>query len=169
MDNKTIERIQLIHPKLREEVTNIYKEICNALSGKVLCRFAYTLRSFKEQNDLYEQGRSIPNTKIVTNARGGQSYHNYGLAIDIVMVLDKDGNGTFETASWDTKLDFDGDGKSDWREVVTIFKRYGWTWGGDWKFVDAPHFEKTLGYSVAELEKKFNEKKFIENTNYLNI
>lgn len=169
MDKLTLERIKLIHPKLREEVETIYKEICECLQGKTLCRFAYTLRSFAEQDALYAQGRSVLNTKVCTNAKGGQSYHNYGLAVDIVIVLDKDGDGKFESASWDTKLDFDGDGKSDWQEVVAIFKRYGWVWGGEWKFVDAPHFEKSLGYSIVDLQKKHNEKKFITNTNYILI
>lgn len=31
------------------------------------------------------------------------------------------------------KKDFDGDGKADWMEVVAVFKKYGWEWGGDWK------------------------------------
>ena len=115
------------------------------------CRFAYTLRTCAEQDGLYAQGRSKPGS-IVTNAKGGQSYHNYGLAIDIVLLVDKDKNGSFETASWDLKTDFDGDGKSDWMEVVSIFKRYGYEWGGDWKFVDAPHFQKTLGRSIHELQ-----------------
>jgi len=71
---------------------------------------------------------------------------------DIVLILDKDGDGKFETASWDVKSDFDGDGKSDWMEVVAIFKRHGWEAGIDWKFYDAPHFQKTLGYSIAQLQ-----------------
>jgi peptidoglycan L-alanyl-D-glutamate endopeptidase CwlK len=100
---------------------------------------------------LFAQGRTKAGA-IVTKAKGGQSYHNYGLAIDIVLLVDKDKNGTFETASWDLKTDFDGDGKSDWQEIVAIFKRYGYEWGGDWKFNDAPHFQKTLGKSIAELQ-----------------
>ncbi len=157
MDKITLDRIKLIHPKLRKEVEEIYKEICESLNGRALCRFAYTLRTIAEQDALYQQGRSIPNTKVCTNAKGGQSYHNYSMAIDIVLILDKDFNGTYETASWDTKLDFDGDGKSDWQEVVAIFKRYGWQWGGDWTFKDAPHFEKSLGYSIVDLQKKQKE------------
>lgn len=152
MDKVTLDRIELIHPKLRDEVKAIYTEICAALSGKAMCRFAYTLRTFAEQDALYAQGRTTPG-KIVTNAKGGQSFHNYGLAVDIVLVVDKDGNGSFETASWDTSSDFDGDGKSDWQEVVTIFKRHGWVWGGDWKFSDKPHFEKSLGYSISQLQE----------------
>jgi len=150
-DQKTLERIQLLHPKLRDEASELYDEIVAALSGSAMCRFAYTLRTFAEQDALFAQGRTKPG-KIVTNAKGGQSYHNYGLAIDIVLVLDKDHNGSFETASWDTKTDFDGDKKADWMEVVQIFKRYGFEWGGDWKFLDLPHFQKTYGKSIYELK-----------------
>ena len=149
-DQKTIERIQLLHPKLRDEALEMYDEIVDALTGSAACRFAYTLRTFAEQDVLYAQGRSKPG-KVVTNAKGGQSYHNYGLAIDIVLLVDKDKNGSFETASWDVKTDFDKDAKADWMEVVQIFKRYGYEWGGEWKFKDDPHFQKSFGKSIYEL------------------
>lgn len=161
-DQKTLERIQLLHPKLREEALTMYDEIVAALTGTAACRFAYTLRTFAEQDALFAQGRTKPGA-IVTKAKGGQSYHNYGLAIDIVLLVDTDKNGTFETASWDLKTDFDGDGKSDWQEVVAIFKRYGYEWGGDWKFNDAPHFQKTFGKSIAELQALHNAGKVDKN------
>jgi len=138
-DHVTLDRIKLIHPKLREEVMEIYDEICEALKGRAICRFTYTLRTFAEQDLLFKK---VPK---VTNAKGGMSYHNYGLAIDIVLII----GGV--AASWDIKKDFDGDGKADWMEVVAIFKSFGWEWGGDWKFYDAPHFQKSLGYSVKQL------------------
>jgi len=150
-DQITLDRIQLLHPKLREDALDIYNEIIAALNGSAICRFAYTLRTFAEQDALYAQGRTKAGAKV-TNAKGGQSYHNYGLAIDIVLLVDKDKNGSFESASWDIKTDFDGDGKADWMEIVAIFKRYGFEWGGDWKFNDAPHFQKTFGKSIAELQ-----------------
>ena len=143
-DAITLERIKLLHPKLRDEVMEIYDEICEALKGRAMCRFTYTLRTFAEQNTLYAQGRTKPG-KIVTNAKGGLSYHNYGMAVDIVLII----NG--KEASWDTGKDFDADGKADWIEVVHIFKQFGWEAGIDWKFRDAPHFQKTLGYSVRQL------------------
>lgn len=161
MDKITLERIKLLHPKLRDEVTNIYNEICEALSGRAICRFAYTLRTFAEQDAIYAQGRTKPG-KIVSNAKGGLSMHNYGLAVDIVLIVDG------KEASWDTKKDFDGDGKADWQEIVTIFKQYGWEWGGDWKFVDAPHFQKTLGHSVRDLLALYNAKK-VDANNYVLI
>ena len=167
LDSISLERIKTLHPKIRQEVLDIYTHINNKILGKgVRLRFAYTLRTNEEQDTLYAQGRTKlfdNNGKrlgIVTNAKGGQSIHNYGLALDIVLLLDKNGDGTFETASWDTKADFDKDGTSDWKEVVTYFKSKGWVWGGDWKFVDAPHFEKTFGYNWKALQSKMNDGEF---------
>lgn len=143
-DQKTLERIKLMHPKLIKEVEEIYDEICEALTGRAICRFTSTLRTFAEQDALYAKGRTAPGGRV-TNARAGMSMHNYGLALDIVLI--KDG----KNAIWDVKTDFDGDGKADWMEVVTIFKQYGWECGIDWKFYDAPHFQKSFGKSVREL------------------
>lgn len=160
MDKLTIDRIKLLHPALRLEAKEIYDRICEALKGRAICRFAFTLRTYAEQDALF-----LKRPKV-TNARGGQSYHNFGLAIDIVLLIDTDKNGSFETASWQTNVDFDGDGKADWQEVVSIFKQYGWEWGGDWKFTDMPHFQKTFGLSVRELDRRFKNKILIEGTNY---
>jgi len=151
-DQITLDRIKLLHPKVRDEAFEIYDEICEALKGKAICRFTYTLRTFAEQDAIYAQGRTKPG-KIVTKARKGLSYHNYGLAIDIVLII----NG--KEASWNTKADFDGDGKADWIEIVQIFKEFGWEWGGDWQFKDSPHFQKTFGHSVRELLSLHNSAK----------
>lgn len=155
MDLISIERIKLLHPLVRNEVLEAYQHTNNMLLGKKLrLRFSHTLRSFKEQNELYDQGRSRPG-KIVTNAKAGYSIHNYGLAFDIVLLVDKNGDGIFETASWDITADFDNDRIADWMEVVYYFKNIGWTWGGDWKsFPDFPHFEKTFGLTPKKLFAK---------------
>ena len=145
MDNITLKRIDLLHPLVRKEVKQMYEEMWQALRGRAIPRFAYTLRTFKEQDELYQIGRTKPG-KIVTNAKGGQSYHNYGLAFDLVLIIDG------KEASWDMITDFDGDRKSDWMECVEIAKSYGFEWGGDWaKFKDNPHFQKTFGYSIPQL------------------
>ncbi|MES2779200.1 MAG: M15 family metallopeptidase [Bacteroidota bacterium] len=175
-DKITLERMKLMHPDVREEMNTIYSLIDVALTGKAICRFAYTLRTYKEQNDLFALGRTVvnPNGKstkhpkgsIVTNAKGGQSYHNFGLAFDIVLLKDTKGNGKFDAASWETNVDFDGDGKPDWREIVTIAKQHGWEWGGDWKFTDMPHFQKTFGRSVVDLAKMVQDGKVFAGTTY---
>lgn len=44
-------------------------------------------RSYSTQMQLWKQGRVLPG-KIVTNARGGESSHNFGLAVDFVADID---------------------------------------------------------------------------------
>lgn len=153
MDKVTLDKIKLLHPKLRDEALEIYIEICQALKGRAECRFPFTLRTFAEQDEFFAQGRTKPGP-IVTRAKGGQSWHNYGLAVDSVLLVGG-------KASWDIKTDFDKDGRSDWMEVVDIFKRYGWEWGGDWKFFDAPHFQKTFGRSIVEMQQLWNRNSII--------
>mgnify|MGYP007100044882 FL=1 len=164
MDRITLERISTLHPKIRQRVLDAYTHINNKLLGKgVRLRFAYTTRTNEEQNELYAQGR----TKLfdskgkrlgkVTNAKGGESIHNYHLAWDIVLLLDKNGDGVFEEASWNTVLDFDKDGKADWMECVEYFKSIGAKWGGDFQsIVDKPHFEMTFGHSWRTLKQMFD-------------
>lgn len=104
-------------------------------------------RSSAEQNVLYRQGRSSPG-KIVTYAKGGQSYHNYGLAIDFAL---KKPNGDI---IWDMKYDGNDNGKADWLEVVDIAKKLGFTWGGDWSdFQDYPHLQMDFGLSISDLKR----------------
>lgn len=166
MDKLTLERIATLHPKIRQRVLDAYIYINNKLLGKgVRLRFAYTTRTNEEQNELYAQGRTKLFDKngkrlgIVTNSKGGQSIHNYHLAWDIMLLLDKNGDGVFEEGSWNTILDFDKDGKSDWMECVEYFKSIGAEWGGDWKFIDKPHFQIAFGHSWKTL------KQMVENGN----
>lgn len=131
MDNITIQRIQKLHPSVRDEVKLIIEDCDKVLTGRAKVRIAQGYRSNAEQDALFKQRPKV------TNAKGGQSIHNYGFAVDIVMIIDG------KTASWDTAKDWDGDKISDWKEVVKVFKDHGWNWGGDWKsFKDLPHFDK---------------------------
>lgn len=97
------------------------------------------LRSIAEQNALYAQGRTKPGP-IVTNARGGQSYHNYGLALDYCL-LDDCGN-----LVWNEKL-------PAWTRVAEIGKSLGFSWGGDWtgSLIDYPHLEMSFGLCISDL------------------
>ena len=148
MDKITLDRIKLAHPKFRDELAEQYKEINSLLPKGVRLRFAYVYRSIAEQDALFKQRPKV------TNAKGGQSIHNYGLAFDIVLLYDKDGNETFETASWEQN--------KYWMQVVNYFKSKGWQWGGDWtKFKDAPHFQKN--YKWQDLKLLIDKGEFIIN------
>lgn len=132
----TSDRIQQLHPSVRAEMLKIVAECDLALTGKAKVRITQGLRTFKEQDNLYAIGRTKPGKKV-TNAKGGQSVHNFGFAVDICLVIDG------KTASWDTVKDWDNDQIADWYECVKIFAKYGWDWGGNWKkFKDLPHFDK---------------------------
>jgi peptidoglycan L-alanyl-D-glutamate endopeptidase CwlK len=149
MDQITIDRIKEAHPKLRDMLLKQYKEANNLLGKGVRLRFAYVYRSPELQHKLFTQKPKV------TNADSWQSIHNYGLAFDIVLLYDNDGNGTFEEASWSMIRDFDKDSKADWMEVTNYFKSKGWKWGGDWKkFKDAPHFQMDFGFDWKVLKQR---------------
>lgn len=103
-------------------------------------------RSAAEQERVYQQGRTVSG-KIVTNAKGGQSYHNYGLAVDFAL---KTPSGKI---FWDMHYDGNKNGIPDWDEVVAIAKKLGFKWGGDWpRFKDYPHLQMDFGLTLADLQ-----------------
>lgn len=103
------------------------------------------LRTIAEQNELYAQGRTKPGQRV-TNAKGGYSYHNFGVAVDFALLL-PDGR----SVSWDTKRDGNADHEADWMQVVSIAKQLGFEWGGDWKtFTDLPHLQVVFSLSTAQ-------------------
>jgi len=162
-DQITLARIKQIHPKLRENLLKDYMYVNEKILGKgVRLRFAYTYRTPEEQNQLYALGRTKKGSKV-TNSQAWQSIHQYGLAFDIVLLLDKNGDGIFEEASWDIMKDFDKDGTPDWTEVADYFQSKGWNYGGTWKnFKDYPHFEYTFGHTWQSLNQKINSKQYKE-------
>ena len=136
MDRITEERIQKLHPSLRLEMKKIIDECNLNLKGRAQVRISHGLRTFAEQEALYNQGRTTPGKKV-TNAKAGQSVHNYASAVDIVLIIDG------KTASWNILKDWDYDGIADWDECVKIFAKYHYSWGGSWQsFKDFSHFEK---------------------------
>lgn len=104
-------------------------------------------RSIEEQDKLYAKGRTAGGD-IVTNAKGGESYHNFGLAIDFALLSI---NGA---VIWDMNYDGNGNSRADWDEVVEIAKGLGFDWGGDWRsFKDYPHLQYDFGLSIWELQR----------------
>ena len=165
MDNITIERIKNLHPSIRQKALDAYQEANNVLGRGVRLRFSYTLRTFAEQDALF-----IKRPKV-TNARAGQSFHNYGLAFDIVLLYDKNLDGVFEEASWDMVRDGDRDGIADWLEVTRVLERYGFKNGflKNGRKWDFPHFQMDFGYSWQRLLAKYNKGDFISGTKFVNL
>lgn len=158
MDNASKAVIARLHPKIKDLVIKAVEDCNKTLTGKAKIRISQGMRTFAEQDALFKKRPKV------TNAKGGQSIHNYGLAIDIVLIIDK------KVASWDVKKDWDQDKQADWMECVAIFKKYGFKWGGDWvSFKDMPHFDMTFGHTWQTLLEKYNNKDFIPGTSFVRI
>ena len=132
-DESSDKKIALLHSKVQDQMKEFIL--------KAKYRFGINLRvvegyrTYKEQDALYAKGRSVPGQKV-TNARGGQSNHNFGLAIDVVPIE----NGKI---NWET---------NKYPIIGRIGKSVGLEWGGEWKtIVDRPHFQNIFGYSLSEL------------------
>jgi len=135
-DTVSIARLNLLHPLIREDAIKAYQEAVQKTPTNVHPVIVQTLRTFEEQDALYQKGRTRPGPKV-TNAKPGSSFHQYGLAIDFCLQV----NGELK---WVVD--------ANWMIVVDAFKKYGFEWGGDWKsFKDFPHVEKTFGYRWQDL------------------
>jgi len=151
----SLEKLNLLHPKICQAALDAYAEAVHATPTNVHPVIDQTYRSFEESDKLYQQGRTTPG-EIVSNSKAGQSNHNYSLALDFHLQVDgKD--------SWEVD--------HNWMIVVNIFKKHNFTWGGDFSgsFKDYPHLENKLGYNWRQLLTLHNAGKFIPGTNYLNI
>lgn len=130
-----------LHPKLLHLCKLLTKE-CRNNDLNIIITQGY--RSIEDQNKIYAQGRTSAG-KIVTNAKGGSSLHNYRLAFDIAII---------------------NNGKVDWNDTASyikvglIGKKLGLTWGGnikhggDFKSIDdKPHFQYTDGHTLSYFQK----------------
>jgi peptidoglycan L-alanyl-D-glutamate endopeptidase CwlK len=108
-----------------------------ALSG-IRIKIIGGLRTYAEQNELYAQGRTKPGPKV-TNARGGYSNHNFGIAFDV---------GVFEGTKYL--------GESvKYKAVGVLGMDMGLEWGGNWKtIVDQPHFQLRPAWAGGITEKE---------------
>jgi hypothetical protein len=137
--NLNSQRLARVHPRLAQLGLRMV-DLCAQAGIAIL--ITQGLRTWQEQDALFAQGRTTPG-KIVTNARGGESWHNFGLAFDIV-VLDSVGK-----ADWDTA-------HPGWMRAAAIGKSLGLEWGGDWKkFKDLPHFQRSGDLTLGESRKLF--------------
>lgn len=134
----SLRRLDRLHPAVRTRGAALL-DLCSHAGLAVLV--SQGMRTWEEQNALYAKGRTVPplgRKFVVTMAKGGQSYHNFGLAFDIV-VLDAVGK-----ADWDIN-------HPGWRTAGALGKSVGLEWGGDWtKLKDFPHFQYTGGLSLRQ-------------------
>ena len=132
-DSTSDRRIKTLHPLIQCDVANIINEAEAKLNVKF--RVTQALRTVAEQDELYAQGRTAGGS-IVTNARGGKSYHNYGLAFDVAIIENN-------SVIWDSP---------EYKNLSMIAAKYGFFWGGNFKNLrDEPHFQKDFGKKPLQL------------------
>jgi hypothetical protein len=119
-----------LHPYFRDKIVELIKA-CK-VQGIELA-IVESFRTHAKQSEYFGMGRKY------TRSKGGKSKHQYGLAVDVVPVVDG-------VAQWDDlKL---------WRRVGVIGERMGLRWGGRWKApFDPAHFEWTGGTTTSHLAK----------------
>lgn len=131
-----------VHETVKEKA---FKLVTSAYDKGYKVLITQGLRTIAQQNALYAQGRTKPG-KVVTKARGGYSYHNFGLAFDIAYV------------GKDNEIDWNN--VAAYRAIARIGQDMGLTWGGDWDgdgrsddetFLDYPHFQFTFGLTLSQL------------------
>lgn len=127
-------KIDDLLPVVQDKVRR-FLELCHEHDIDILV--TSTFRDFESQNALYAQGRTAPGKKV-TNAKAGESWHNFRCAVDVVPIR----NGK---PVWDS-------GDPVWSTVGALGKEAGLEWAGDWKkFKETAHFQYTGGKTLAQL------------------
>ncbi len=111
----------------------VQKAAINGISIKIISG----LRTYAAQDALYAKGRTAPGPKV-TNARGGYSNHNFGIAFDV---------GVFSGANYLPN-------SPKYKAVGVLGMDLGLEWGGNWKsIVDQPHFQLRPAWAAALTER----------------
>ena len=106
-----------------------------ARANQLDVRITAALRSWAESDRLFAQGRWTPG-EVVTNSRGGDSYHNWGLAFDAA---------PYENNQPSTNV-------QKFLRMGQLGQQVGLQWGGTFKsLVDYPHFQYTFGLNTWDL------------------
>lgn len=135
-------KLEDLHPRVQTMARALLDK---AAAAGIPLTVTFTLRSMETQDALYAQGRTKPG-KIVTNARAGYSFHNFGLALDVVPTE------LLKLPNWGDTPATQKRANDLWAKLGTIGKSIGFRWGGDFTTIkDRPHFEWSGSLSLADL------------------
>jgi peptidoglycan L-alanyl-D-glutamate endopeptidase CwlK len=166
-------RIATAHPSERENMLACYEEMVRETPANVHPYVDQVFITIEESNALYQKGRNaegliVNPSAVVSNAKGGESWHNYGLAWDLHIIRNGVSIWFDSTPEGAAKASND----ADYASIIKIAEKYGYTWGGNFTvgtFRDVPHFENQRGQTLKQLFADYQAKKFIQGTNYVII
>jgi len=159
LDSRSEKNIATLLPAMQRKARQLVNEAFEW--GKLFCRVLSGTRTYAEQNALYAQGRTSKGN-VVTNARGGSSNHNFGIAIDLGLF-----DGMRYLTGLPSKTVTAKQARWDSQAYVILGKHLkdrvpGIEWGGDWKSIkDTPHYEYATGLTMAQKRAKFEAGKLI--------
>lgn len=131
-------KLEDLHPYVQQLAEDFIAK-CNEEGINLLVTSTY--RDFESQAVLFAQGRTTPGAKV-TNAKPGQSFHNYKCALDVVPL-------SHGKPVWDTT----GSNAQIWMRIGELGKEAGLEWAGDWKsFKEFPHFQYTGGLKLSDFQ-----------------
>jgi hypothetical protein len=132
-------KMEELHMTLQQAFAELKNRVKRALDIDIMITSTY--RDFEYQDYLYSIGRTIEKNKpIVTNAKGGESIHNYRLAFDFAPL---ESNGSIDWSSKNKK----------WRLTGELWEGMGGVWGGNFiSLVDLGHCEYTGGLKLTDLK-----------------
>lgn len=134
-DPKDILHSGQLHPELVRRAERLIEKASSQ---------GFNLYVFEGYRSMERQAQLLAGGKGVTNAKPGNSFHNYGLAVDIVF---KDAQGR---PSWSES--------HDWQTLGRLGKEEGLVWGGDWKKpVDRSHFQLVPNDQISTVRKLTGE------------
>ena len=138
-DDRTEGNISTLLPKTQIAARKAMIAV-KALGGGLTVQILSGTRTYAEQSAIYAQGRTKPGN-VVTNAKAGQSNHNFGIAFDI---------GVFKGKTY-----YDGDTAAEEKAYVDASKLIrpatGLDWGGTWRKPDNPHYELPTNKTVSQV------------------
>ena len=153
-----VPKVEGLHP---ETAWRCLSHVREALAAGVLFGIAQGVRSAAQQAVEYAKGRDaqgavVDRRKVVTWARPGYSFHQYGLAYDVVLLRPHADAGAPYEVEWNPFADLDKDGVRDYLEIGLAGERVGLEWGGRWvgKY-DGPHFEFTPNLPIEVAVGRF--------------
>lgn len=138
-DDRTEKNIATLLPAAQKAARLFMAAVRGAMIGTGLeVKIISGTRTYAEQNALYAKGRTAPGPRV-TNARGGYSNHNFGIAFDIGIF--RDGKYLPESKYYDA--------------CGILAEGCGLEWGGRWKsFTDKPHFQLRTGLTLAQMRAR---------------
>ena len=139
IDARSEKNIATLHPKVQGSFRKCLLALQEYFKEKgITPKYIAGNRTWAEQDAIYAQGRTKPGP-IVSKARGGESRHNFGLAVDVGLFT-PDGKYLADSSFYDHI-----------GRIVALQPEL--EWGGTWKFVDTPHIEYRTGKTLAQLRE----------------